>query len=177
MLCADISHGIIIEMFLQGRFHDYGFRLMSYWTQNEFDLDPMDEIFPKITKCKFHKHGMGGGIQIHDALCVLPLNYINEKMYLFLWIILIPLAILSALAVFYRFILITCPWARLYAMRKPGLITEKVFKRLIWKQSYSDWFILQSMSKNIEEDLFDKFLEELIKEDDFVSLSKICSCK
>ena len=173
-LVIAISHGLIIETFLQGRFHDYGIQLMSYWQTYEYTLDPMDQIFPKVAKCKFHKHGMGGGIQSHDALCVLPLNHVNEKIYLFLWIMLIPLVILSGLAVLYRFLLLTCPWLRFYAMKKPSPKIEKVFKRLVWKLAYSDWFILHLMSKNVAEDLFDNLMEELVTEDEFTSLSKIC---
>ena len=147
---------------------------MSYWNSNDFDLDPMDSIFPKVAKCKFHKHGMGGGIQSHDALCVLPLNYVNEQIYLFLWVILIPLTFVSALAVLYRFLLLTCPWLRFYAMKKPSPKIMRQCKRLAWKLSYSDWFVLHLMSKNIAEDIYDKLVEEIIKEDDFTSLSKIC---
>ena len=169
-----LSNGLLIEKFLQGKFHDLGFRLMSYWNSNDFDLDPMDSIFPKVAKCKFHKHGMGGGIQSHDALCVLPLNYVNEQIYLFLWVILIPLTFVSALAVLYRFLLLTCPWLRFYAMKKPSPKIMRQCKRLAWKLSYSDWFVLHLMSKNIAEDIYDKLVEEIIKEDDFTSLSKIC---
>merc|ERR1719337_535109 len=46
--------------------------------------DPMAVVFPKVTKCTFHKYGPSGSIQTHDGLCVLPLNIINEKVYVFL---------------------------------------------------------------------------------------------
>ena len=75
---------------------------------------------------------------------------------------------------FYRFLLLTCPWLRFYAMKKPSPQIEKVFKRLVWKLAYSDWFILHLMSKNVAEDLFDNLMEELVTEDEFTSLSKIC---
>lgn len=32
-------------------------------------MDALDIIFPKITKCHFHKYGASGSIQKHDALC------------------------------------------------------------------------------------------------------------
>ena len=47
--------------------------------------DPRDEVFPKVTKCTFHRFGPSGTIKRHDALCVLPQNIINEKLFLFLW--------------------------------------------------------------------------------------------
>ena len=33
----------------------------------------------QVSKCSFHKYGVSGTIEVHDALCVLPLNIINEK--------------------------------------------------------------------------------------------------
>lgn len=42
-------------------------------------------VFPRITKCIFHKYGASGSIQKHDSLCVLPLNIVNEKTYIFIW--------------------------------------------------------------------------------------------
>lgn len=41
--------------------------------------DPMEAVFPKLTKCTFFKYGPSGSIQRHDALCVMALNVVNEK--------------------------------------------------------------------------------------------------
>jgi hypothetical protein len=30
-------------------------------------MDTLDIIFPKVTKCHFHKYGASGSIQKHDA--------------------------------------------------------------------------------------------------------------
>ena len=38
-----------------------------------------------MTKCTFHKFGTSGNIEKHDALCILPLNIVNEKIYIFIW--------------------------------------------------------------------------------------------
>ncbi len=48
-------------------------------------IDPMSRVFPRVTKCTFRKFGPSGTIQRHDAQCVLPINIINEKIYVFLW--------------------------------------------------------------------------------------------
>ena len=109
------------------------------------------QVFPRVTKCTFHKYGPSGGIQRcdqlsaalskpfifvvwsealdspvrpplsslvpnitdcsschrlsvsnivsfrHDIQCVLPINIINEKIYVFLWFVLILLSFLSPL--------------------------------------------------------------------------------
>ena len=54
----------LTDYFLHGKFLDYGTRLLDYYNKYEVAWDPMDEIFPKVTKCQFNKHGMGGGIQV-----------------------------------------------------------------------------------------------------------------
>ena len=41
-------------------------------------LDPMSRIFPRVTKCTFNKFGPSGSLQRRDAMCVLPVNIINE---------------------------------------------------------------------------------------------------
>ena len=48
-------------------------------------LDPLIYVFPRMTKCTFHKFGTSGEVEKHDALCLLPLNIVNEKVYIFLW--------------------------------------------------------------------------------------------
>ena len=40
---------------------------------------------PKVAKCTFERFGPTGTIEVFDGLCVLPINIINEKIYIFLW--------------------------------------------------------------------------------------------
>merc|ERR1719402_528176 len=72
----------------------------------------MNMVFPKVAKCTFHKYGPSGTIQNHDGLCILALNIINEKIYVFLWFWMVGLAIVSALALLYRCIIIASPGLR-----------------------------------------------------------------
>lgn len=44
-------------------------------------VDPMIYVFPRMTKCTFHKFGPSGTLERHDAFCLLPLNILNEKVY------------------------------------------------------------------------------------------------
>ena len=52
-----------------------------------------------MTKCTFHKFGPSGTVQTFDGLCVLPLNIINEKIYVFLWFWFVTLAFITAIQV------------------------------------------------------------------------------
>ena len=42
-------------------------------------IDPMATVFPRVTKCTYRKYGPSGTIQNHDAMCVMPINIVNEK--------------------------------------------------------------------------------------------------
>lgn len=55
-----------------------------------------------MTKCTFHKYGASGTIQQHDALCVMALNVVNEKIYTVLWFWFIILAVLTTLGLVWR---------------------------------------------------------------------------
>lgn len=75
-----------IDTFLGGAFLTYGTEVIKFSQQNQENrTDPMVIVFPRVTKCTFHKFGPSGTIQHHDALCVLALNILNEKIYIFLW--------------------------------------------------------------------------------------------
>ena len=53
-----------INFFLGGRFLDYGAQLLNFYNNIEMGIDPMVEVFPKVTKCKFNRHGPGGDINV-----------------------------------------------------------------------------------------------------------------
>ena len=53
-----------INKFLGGRFLDYGAQLLNFYNKIEMGIDPMVEVFPKVTKCQFNIHGPGGGINV-----------------------------------------------------------------------------------------------------------------
>lgn len=75
-----------MNKFFGGEFFTYGLQVIGMTSEHQDDrLDPMVYIFPRVTKCTFHKFGPSGTIQTHDSLCVLPLNIINEKTYIFIW--------------------------------------------------------------------------------------------
>ena len=61
-----------------------------------------------MTKCTFHKFGPSGTVEKFDGLCVLPLNIINEKIYVFLWFWFIILTVITGMQVIYRFVLVLC---------------------------------------------------------------------
>merc|ERR1719278_333584 len=81
--------------------------------------DPMMKVFPRVTKCTFHHYGPSGTVNKKDALCILSLNIINEKIYVTLWFWLVILACMTACYMIYVVAIMAVP-----ALRR-GLVTRK----------------------------------------------------
>lgn len=112
--CVNVVINILmVDKFLGGSFMTYGTDVVKFSNMNQENRsDPMVEVFPRVTKCIFHKYGSSGSIQKHDALCVLALNILNEKIYIFLWFWFIILAVLSVCAIIYSAVVVMMPTTR-----------------------------------------------------------------
>jgi hypothetical protein len=99
-----------------------------------------------VTKCTFHNYGPSGTVEKKDGLCVLPLNIINEKIYIFIWFWLIIVAIITGLAVVGRLIILAMPKLRV------TIINWRVTKNCICIENISrkqvDWFSTSSLMRN-----------------------------
>lgn len=111
------------QMFLMNRFFDgeflkFGFKVIAHMQEDQEDrIDPMIYIFPRMTKCTFYKYGVSGEVERHDAICILPLNVVNEKIYIFLWFWFIILMLLTTITLAYRVVIIFSPRMRVYLLR------------------------------------------------------------
>jgi len=151
--------------FIGGKFLDYGSRILEYVQNFDNGLpDPMDDVFPKMTKCQFNRHGPGGDIINHDALCLLPLNIVNEKIYLVMWLWLIVLAVWSGLAVLYRMACIIFPQMRTFMLTNYSS-KWSIAANVCREGMYGDWFLLRQLSKNVDREIFSEFLKLLEKTD------------
>ena len=92
----------ITDLFLGGAFMNLGQNIVDHNGNANVTMNPLDVVFPKVTKCTFHKYGPSGTIQTYDALCVMALNIVNEKIYTFLWFWFIILAIVTGLSLVWR---------------------------------------------------------------------------
>ena len=69
----------------------------------DFRVFPMNRVFPKQTKCSFQKFGVSGTVEVTDGLCLLPLNTMNEKIFVFLWFYLMLVSGITLILFMYRF--------------------------------------------------------------------------
>ena len=154
------------DMFLGGEFTTYGSDVLNMSEQPPQDrYDPMADVFPKVTKCTFHKFGPSGTVENFDGLCILPLNIINEKIYIFLWYWFIIVCIISGIQLIMSLLRMFVPRSREFMVKyrargAPMNEIEGVCSNL----SAGDWFIMYQIGKNMDPLIFRDFLHNFNKE-------------
>merc|ERR1719350_181344 len=158
--------------FIGNDFINYGHLAIHtfFETQEDGEASVMSRVFPRVTKCTFHKYGPSGNIQRHDAQCVLPINIINEKIYVFLWFWFIFLALISALDLLWLSLIIfnKAAW-RIIINRKlrmsPKKKSHKVDVNLICNElDFGDWKLIYQVMRNMDALVFTEWMEKLTEE-------------
>lgn len=138
--------------FLNRQFSDLGLKALS-------DEPILDVVFPKMSKCTFHKFGPSGTMQKHDVICVLPLNIVNEKTYVILWWWYWVLGVVSVGVVFWRVV-------QMFLHSR-----STVFNKLLWRSAdgirswpdgvvltgefyFCDWLLLYYLASNLDPNTF-----------------------
>ncbi|XP_015785216.1 innexin inx2 [Tetranychus urticae] len=140
------------NIFLGGSFYTLGLRWLAYANHFSSD-DPLIAIFPRMVKCTFHKYGFSGTMETKDALCFLPLNIVNEKIYAILWL---WFAILLAITTFHLLMeTIFVSFRSLRILRVTWLAPgcKPTFIRGICKRA-GHWLILSFVANNIKPSYF-----------------------
>ena len=121
------------------------------------------QIFPKLAKCTVFTYGMGGSINNNDALCMLPLNILNEKIFAFLWLWFILITLLAATKILFNLCLIFSSKLRIQMlrMRVNDDISYYQVRTILMARSFADWFLLYKMSLNVNPLFFRNLLLEL----------------
>jgi len=162
-----IGQLFFMDFFLGGEFTTYGSDVIAMTDlEQEERTDPLSRVFPKVTKCEFHKFGPSGTVQKFDGLCVLPLNIINEKIYVFLWFWFVILAIITTIQVIYRFTTCFVPSMRTMLLKARARLTKKPgqVEGICRKFGLGDWFLLYQLGKNIDPLIFREFIAQLHEE-------------
>lgn len=135
-----------MDWFLTGHFTGYGIGVATI----QGNENPMNAVFPKMTKCIYYKFGPSGSAQSRDALCVLPLNVVNEKLFLFLWFWLVFVTLISFLELIYRILILCIPLIRTYIlMAQAQFLPHKTAFIVVRKLTFGDFFLLHLLGKNL----------------------------
>lgn len=156
----------LMDVFLGGEFTTYGSTLVQMTEeQPELRSDAMAWVFPKTAKCEFHKFGSSGTLERVDALCVLPLNIINEKIYVFLWFWFIIISIITGIQMVFRAIVLFSPFIREEVLKLTQLKTSAEQMKLVSDicdgLHIGDWFLLFQLARNIEPMIFKEIVADL----------------
>ena len=167
-----ISQIFLTNKFLGGSFYNYGLEVLTWSSYDPEDrVDPMSKIFPRLTKCDFHKFGPSGTIQNYDALCVLGMNILNEKIYVFLWFWFLLLAVVTTVSLMVRLSQLMVPniRKRLVMLQetgfRPSMPKSGDTERVLAVLSIPDWMILYHMAQCMDKRNFRKLIERMAEED------------
>lgn len=96
-------------------------------------------LFPFQAKCDYYNFGSSGSIQRIDALCILPQNVVNQKIFVFLyfWIIFL---------VFFSFFHVIC-------------LIVKVIYRFRKQREFGYYMVQAIIKKNLSPALVDDLIE------------------
>lgn len=154
------------DFFLGGTFMSYGSEVINFPDMDpETRVDPMMRIFPRVAKCTFRKYGPSGSLETHDAMCVLALNIINEKIYIFVWFWLIFMTVISAVWLIYRIAMISSSALRFKLLQFRGKWAGLNNLEIISKRCHlGDWFLVYHLGRNMEPVVYGEFLKEFAKD-------------
>ena len=154
----------LMDRFFDGEFLKYGIEVINFsQTDQEDRIDPMIYIFPRMTKCTFFKYGLSGEVERHDSICILPLNIVNEKIYIFLWFWFIILAILTMILVAFRFAILLSPKLRKILLKAHyrRLISDDDIDTIVDNAKIGDWFLLYMVGVNIDTRVYREVFHQL----------------
>lgn len=153
-----------MDLFFEGEFLRFGLHVIMFLDapDDEDRFDPLSYIFPRMTKCTFYKYGVSGEVERHDAVCILPLNVVNEKIYVFLWFWFAFLTVLTALTILYRILIIFSPRMRVYLLRMRFRLVKRESVEIIVRMSkMGDWFLLYVLGENIDMFIYRDVIHDL----------------
>jgi len=155
------------NIFLSGQFTKLGLEWLTYnHEQLDNKYDPLIKVFPRLTKCSFHRFGYSGSIETHDSLCFLPLNIVNEKIYVVLWFWYVFIFIVTSMCLIQRVVLVLFPCIRYYKLRQLAPSTDKQHLEKL-TSTVGNFFVLHLLANNIKPYYFKDLIEVVMKDDFF----------
>ncbi|XP_023346115.1 innexin inx2 isoform X2 [Eurytemora carolleeae] len=161
----------ILQIYLTSMFLNISF---EEFTDLAFSRDSRQStrIFPKMSKCTFYKFGPSGGMVNLDAVCLLPLNILNEKMYIFLYFWMLALLTANIISFFYYSLHWAFPVIRLRHLQYhlKGRLKGPCLKKI--NRQFGDWWLLHLLHKNIDRRTFQELVSKLCDPEQTSKLKK-----
>jgi hypothetical protein len=164
----------LIDRFLNYSFLGYGYGVWRYYSlpheeRRFLEFNPMCEVFPRVASCDYKRYGPGGGQETKNALCVLGLNMINDKIFMILWfwygfLILMGLfrtidRVAQVLSWRFRYQLIKWKIRRYFVKTE----NDEPVRYYVEHCSLGDWLVLYQMARNMNKRFFAEFIYVLAR--------------
>ncbi|ERL88474.1 hypothetical protein D910_05860 [Dendroctonus ponderosae] len=159
LLFLFIFQFVLMNWYLNGNFSHYGYEVMiEPWPYT------FNKVFPKKTKCTYSRFGPSGSVQTHDALCILPLNTLNEKFFLLIWFWMIFLFAVTICALLYRITVLTSQQFRIFLlMAQARSLSRKKVKVVGKRVSHGQFFLLYNIGKMLNPIIYRELLMSIFE--------------
>ncbi|KAI0228996.1 Innexin unc-7, partial [Lamellibrachia satsuma] len=159
---------LLMNVFLSTDFHWYGIKVLQDLARHK--EWPESSRFPRVTMCDFEVRQLGNNIHRHTVQCVLPVNFFNERIYLFLWFWIVLVVLSTAFSTVNWFFRVAIERDRvryvklhLMTMRKlKGMSERRRCRDFVVKYLRQDGvFLLRLIGLNKDEAVVGELLAEL----------------
>uniref|UniRef100_A0A0P4WHJ5 Innexin n=1 Tax=Scylla olivacea TaxID=85551 RepID=A0A0P4WHJ5_SCYOL len=155
---------VLIDNFFDGAFMDYGFKVFDKLRSDDTNDSRIMDVFPRRAKCTFYSYGDSGSIRADDAMCILPQNIVNEKIFLLMWIWFIILTIITCLQLLWHLAIYFSGWLRKQIMsRRLHCSLPPRMEQALRTMSLGDFCLLNSIGINLDTVHFRIIMEGVTK--------------
>jgi len=121
-------------------------------------------FFPTMAKCTYNNFGSGGSKQRFDALCFLPQNVINEKIFVFLyvWYLLMVVATVINLIIIIVMLSMKSLRVRDISRMSDGYYRLRDIIDVSNNGDFGYWFMLHIIHRNLSPLLFHDLMIEMM---------------
>jgi hypothetical protein len=162
---------VVVQFYLLDRLFDGYFRLfgvdvtryaMLSAPDRQRHVNPATLLFPKVSKCQYMRFGPSGSLELIDAMCILTVNVMNEKIFLLLWFWFVALIAFTIPTLAFHIALFssatlrmrtTISRTKLQPPTQPSLVQAHVKSLLV-----GDWFLLHLLNQNLDPISFSRLL-------------------
>ena len=106
--------------------------------------------------------GHSGDVSHTSGMCTLPINIINAKIYLIIWVWYLTMIIIILLHLLCHLMVLLAPYLRqAFLQRRAKNTPSNHIKRLIKRCSYGDYILLMTLANNLDSTQFNCLISQI----------------
>lgn len=165
-LITVIFNMFLMKMIINNFWVEYQPAMSAFFKGNLTEFRQQSTVlFPFQAKCNISTFGSSGSIINHDAICYLPQNIVNEKIFAFLYIWYILIVILAVVNIIGFFTMLSFKYLRILDVGRmcERTISKRECKKISANGDYGYWFVLKLFHMNLSPVLFQDLANHLIE--------------